>query len=369
MSVGIGILGFAHGHVNSYCHQWRTHDLGVRLVAGWDHETARAAEACAKHQMARMHSVDALLARSDVQAVVIAAETAWHAELCEHAARAGLPIVLQKPLALTVAEADRIVTTTADVPFTLAWQMRVDPQNLRIRQLIEEGTIGRVLMVRRRHGLSTHLWDWIESSWHVRPELNRGMWADDASHAIDFLLWLLGEPVSVIAEIDTLVNPKVPDDHGIAIFRYADGTFAEVVSSFTCVAGENTTEIVGEHGVIVQNFGDAPSCNAPRPPGAVGLKWFTHGDERWHISDISAPASHGDRIAALAEPLAAFVRGDREPLATAKEGRVALSMTLAAHQSAAEGRRVTLADFTDFPVERGREWQQQEPRGRSNPDV
>src|SRR5690606_3536957 len=108
-----------------------------------------------------------------------------------------------------------------------------------------------------------------------------GMWADDACHAIDFLYWLLGRPQSVMAEIATRINPRVPDDQGIAIFRYADGTLAEVDSSFTCVAGENTTEITCEGGVIIQNYGDAVSCNVPRPPGAVGLKWYLRDGEGW----------------------------------------------------------------------------------------
>ena len=350
MSVGIGILGFAHGHVNAYCQKWRTGDYGLRLVTGWDHDLDRAAGACKSHAIDRAESAEAVLSHPDVSAVVIGAETARHAELCEQAAAAGKRIVLQKPMALTMAEARRIVDAAADVPFTLAWQMRVDPQNVQMKWLIEQGTIGRVLMVRRRHGLSTHLWDGFESSWHVKPALNRGMWADDASHAIDFLLWLLGEPVSVTAEIDTLVNPHVPDDQGIAVYRYAQGTFAEIVSSFTCVAGENTTEIVGERGTIVQNFGDAPSCNAPRPSGAVGLKWFVQGDEQWRVSEIDSPQNHGERIAALAEPLAAFVRDEGPPLASAEEGRAALRMTLAAQQSAIEGRRMALAEFTDLPI-------------------
>ena len=75
------------------------------------------------------------------------------------------------------------------VKFTLAWQMRTDPQNLRMKQLVREGTLGRIVMVRRRHALSTHVWPGFENSWHVKPELNRGMWADDASHAISSSRW------------------------------------------------------------------------------------------------------------------------------------------------------------------------------------
>jgi len=349
--MNIAVLGFAHGHVGVYCEQWRTHFADdARLVAGWDHDAQRAATAHAKFAIEIMASPDALLRRDDVDAVIIGAETSMHADLVERAAAAGKAIVLQKPLCLTLAEADRIVAAVKlhDVPFTLAWQMRVDPQNIEMKRLIEHGIVGPVYMVRRRHGLSTHVWPGFENTWHVRPELNRGMWADDAAHAIDFLLWLfdgsVGEPESVIAEIATLRSPRVPDDHGIAVFRYADGTFAEVACSFACLAGENTTEIVGEEGVIVQNYGDGPSCQVPHPP--TGLKWFTRGAKDWTVSPIASPAAHGQRIAALAPELLRFLKRERPPICTVEEGRASLRMTLACYRSADLGRRVRMDEIT-----------------------
>ncbi len=339
------ILGFAHAHVGMYCDVWRDQPgLGVEVVAAWDHDAARLADVAGKRNLRGYGELAEVLAQPDLEAVVIGAETSRHADLVVAAARAGKSIVLQKPLALTLPQADAIVQAVeaTGVPFTLAWQMRVDPQNLRMKQLIREGALGRILMVRRRHGLGTHLWAGFENSWHARPELNRGMWADDAAHAVDFLYWLLGRPRSVFAEVDTLVNPKIPDDQGIAVFRYADGTFAEVCSSFTCVAGENTTEIVGEHGTVVQNYGDGPSCNLPRPAGAPGLKWFLRDGKAWIDSGIPSPASHGERIAALAAPLAEFLHGRRPPIATAVEGRDVLQLTLACHESSNSGQRINL---------------------------
>lgn len=344
MTIGIAILGFAHGHVGMYCGQWKQWPDEVRLVAGWDHDAARLDESAKQHGVEAMPQLDALLRRGDVDAVAIGVETSMHADVVEAAAAAGKAIVLQKPLALTMQQADRIVAAVEEhrVPFTLAWQMRVDPQNLEIKRVVEGGTLGRVFMVRRRHGLSTHVWPGFENSWHASRVLNRGMWADDAAHAADFLLWLLGKPASVTAEVATLRDPRVPDDHGIAIYRYADGTFAEVVSSFTCVAGENTTEIVGEKGVLIQNYGDAPSCNAPRPDGAVGLKWYLHEGAKWTHSDLPTPKNHGERIAGLARPLLDFLQGKRPPIATAADGRDALRMILASYDSAERGERVLL---------------------------
>jgi predicted dehydrogenase len=143
-----------------------------------------------------------------------------------------------------------------------------------------------------------------------------------------------------MAEVDTLRSPKVPDDHGIAVFRYASGTFAEVASSFVCLAGENTTEIVGEEGVVIQNYGDGPSTQVARARNAIGLKWVLKGEKEWTNSAIASPQNHGERIAALAPELARFLHGQRPPIATAEEGRIALAMTLACYDSSSSGRRV-----------------------------
>lgn len=345
MPLSLCILGFAHGHVGVYCDQWRAMpDAPIRIAAAWDHDAARAAAAREKYGVALFESPEKLLARADVDVVLIGAETSLHAHLVEKAARAGKRIILQKPLALTLEQANRIVAAVERhrVPFTLAWQMRVDPQNLEMKRMIDANALGRVYMVRRRHGLATHTWPGFENTWHVRPELNRGMWADDASHAIDFLLWLLGEPESVSAEIATLRDPRVPDDHGVAVFRYQDGTFAEVACSFTCLAGENTTEIVAEDAVVIQNYGDGPSCAAPHPPG--GLKWMRKGEQDWTVSDIPSPRNHAARIAALAPELLRFLTGERPPIGTAEEGRTSLRMTLACYLSAKLGRRVTISE-------------------------
>ncbi len=348
MGLGVGILGFAHGHVGAYIAQWREHpEYGIDVVAGWDHDAARLEKSTTPLKLRACATVQELLDDAAVQAVVITSETARHADLVEQAAAAGKAIILQKPIALTVPQADRVVAAIqrAKVPFTMAWQMRVDPQNLKMKELLASGEFGKICQVRRRHCLGAHLWGaWFLDSWHVSPTENRDIWADDAAHAVDFIHWLLGVPETVTAEIMSLLNPKMPMDNGFAIYRYADGPVAEVSSSFTCVAGENTTEIVAEKGTIIQNYGDGPSCGVPRPADACGLKWFMAGAKEWVCSDIASPPNHGPRIAGLALPLAEFLKGARAPIATAEEGRTSLRMTLGGHLSTRLGRRVAIHD-------------------------
>jgi len=338
MTIRLGILGFAHAHVNMYCAEWRKTGA-VQLVAGWDHDAERAQ----KSGIEVVGSVAEVLKRVD--AIVIAAETARHADLVEQAAAAGQAIILQKPIAVTLADADRIVAAVqrTGVPFTLAWQMRVDPHNVQLKALLASGEFGRVCMLRRRHGLPTQTWKDFDKTWHVQPELNRDIFADDAAHPLDFLYWLRGMPVSVSAELSTLLNPAIKNDTGIVVLRYADGSLGEVSCSFVALAGENVTEVICEHGVIIENYGDVPSCNVPRSPGGgAQLKWYLQKTGTWTVSDLPEIRNHGERLTGLAAPLAEFLHGKRPPIATAAEGRDVLRIVLACYDSANQGKRISL---------------------------
>jgi predicted dehydrogenase len=347
MTIKVGILGFTHNHVNVYCNQWRDRpELDIAVVAGWDHDAARLEQNASQYGFHPYADLGTLLKQADVDAVVVAIETSLHADVVEQAAAAGKPIVLQKPMALTMDQADRMVAAVNKhgVPFSMAWQMRVDPQNVQIKELLHSVDFGKLFMVRRRHGLNTHESSTFRTLWHVNPELNRDIWADDSSHAIDFIQWLLGVPETVTAEIDSLFDPLVPNDNGIAIFRYPGGPIAEVVCSFTCPAAENSVEIIAQKGSIILNYGDVPSVNVPRPPDAPGLKWYLSAEKKWTFSEIPSPPNQWARIGALAAPISDFLHGKRGPLATVEEARNTLRMTLACYVSTREGRRVRIDD-------------------------
>ncbi len=145
MAIKVGILGLAHGHVMSYGRKWIEHpEWNIELVGGWDHDTARRDSSVASLGIKAYDTPDALLA--DVDAVVISSETSFHAELTELAAAAGKDIICYKPMALTLDEADRMVAAVeaSGVRFTLGYQMRVDPQNIKMKELVHDGTIGNI---------------------------------------------------------------------------------------------------------------------------------------------------------------------------------------------------------------------------------
>lgn len=345
-AIGIGIISFAHGHVSSYAEKMKTME-DFNLAACWDDDVERGKSRAEHFGIPFEARLENLLSRKDIDCVIVASETNRHADLCVAALEAAKPVLLQKPMATTLEDCDRIIAAAdrTGTWFSLAFQMRCDPQNIHIKKLVAEGAVGRVGTIRRRHCIPV-LFDknFVEGSsrWHISREANRGMFFDDAIHALDWLLWMReGEaPVSVIADIDNVLTNVAPDDTGVAIYRYPDGAFAEVYNSSVTLAGENTTEIYGDEGVIIQNHGDAVSCGI-KPPHPIGVKLYQRNKAElgWQDQGIPIPQSHGERIAAVPKCfLEAFQTG--KPLCTAREGRLSVEMCLAAYQSAETGNRI-----------------------------
>lgn len=353
MAINVGILGFAHGHVMAFGSEWVKHpEMGIHIAAGWDADFERAQKSVEALGTVAVSSADDILLNPEIQAVVITTETKYHTELAIRAAEAKKAIIMYKPLALTLAEADRIVDAVEKngVPFTMGYQMRVDPQNMKIKSLIEEKVVGDPYVYRRRHGLSTHTWAGFENTWHASAELNRDIFADDSAHPIDMLNWIFGVPETVMAEMTTMHNPKVVNDNGVALFKYANGMIAEISCYFTCSASEITTEVYGGKGSIVQSYGDAVSTRLPRPQGQAGLKWYVDGDDTWTVSPIPSPAAHFERLGAQAQPFADFLYGKRPPICSVYEARDSLRMVLACYLSCREGTRVRIDDERVYEI-------------------
>jgi predicted dehydrogenase len=343
--IGIGIISFAHGHANAYCNQMQTFD-DVELVACWDDNVERGESAATQYGMRYSPHLEDVTNHPEIHAVIVTCETNRHAEMVGAAASDGKDILCQKPMALTLEDCDRIAESVekTGVKFMMGHQMRRDPANIAMKELIDSGVLGKIGVLRRRHcinALFSEAFVTGPSRWHIDPEKNMGMFMDDASHATDFIHWMLGKPTSVIAEIDNILTDVAPDDTGLAVYRFAGGEMAILLNTSVTLAGENTTEIYGDAGVVIQNYGDAPSCNIPRPADAVALKLYTRDEPLWKDLGIPIPAGHGERIGGVPRPFIDCLKNGTESDVTVEDGRVAVEMILGAYQSAQEGRRVT----------------------------
>ena len=344
-NIGIGVISFAHGHAGAYCEQIQNFD-DARVVAVWDDNEARGQGAAERFTTSFVPDLDDLLARDDIDAVIVTCETNRHVDVIEAACAAGKHILCQKPLATTLPDCDRIIATVekSGVHFQMAFQMRCDPLNQKIKQWLDEGAVGRIGALRRRHCINFLFNPDIAtgpSAWHVDPVKNVGMFFDDAVHAADFMYWLMGKPVSVMAEIDNVLTNVAPDDTGMAIYRWSNGAMGALFNASVTLAGENTCEIYGDEGVIIQNYDDGVST-PHAPAGASALKLFRKSTGQWEEFNYQVPPSPYERLKAVPRPWLDSLQNGAPPSVSARDGKVSVEMCVAAYQSAREGRRVLL---------------------------
>lgn len=346
--LGVAILSFAHGHSNAYCEQIATFD-DARVIAAWDDNETRGRESAERWNLEYSSDIEQVLSRPDVHAVIITAETNRHADLVSAACAHGKHILCQKPMATTIEDCDRIIEAveTSGVHFQMAFQMRCDPLNQKIKEWIEAGEVGRISSLRRRHCINFLFNSDLPNSaaaWHIDAEKNVGMFFDDAVHAADFFYWLLGKPQSVMAEIDNTLTSIAPDDTGVALYRWNEnhnGAMGVLFNSSITLAGENTVEIYGDEGVIIQNYDDGVSVQHA-PKDVAPLKLFRKSTGRWEHFEYSLPASHYERLKAVPRPWIDNIKNGAPPSVSARDGKVSTQMCLAAYQSAQSGQRVMI---------------------------
>lgn len=349
--MGVAILSFAHGHSRGHARVFKQLEAegSVSVVGCWDDNPERGTRLAAEYGIPFIPKLDDLLGDARVRGVTVTNETVGHRAIVERAAAAGKDILVYKPMATTLADCDAMIRATeeAGVRAMMGLQAAFDPANQKMADLVSQGALGRISLLRRRHSISVLLnlsfVHGAETRWHLDPVQNVGMFFDDASHVTFFLEWLLGEPVSVSAEIDATVTDLGTDDTGVAIFRFKNGAFGVIENNSLTHAAENTTEIYGEHGTIVQNYGDAVSSIIPRTPHDVALKICTSENRplAWRDLGISNQTPHGERLANVARRFVAMLRDEVPAWPTLQHGRRSVEMCLAAYRSAREGRRVT----------------------------
>jgi predicted dehydrogenase len=341
--IGFGVISFAHGHSQAYCQKMLGYD-DVRLIRCWDDDRDRGEKAAQAYSMKYTPYLEDILEDPQIQAVIVTCETNRHAEMVVASAEAGKHILCQKPMALSLTDCDRMILAVeqAGVHFSMAYQMRHDPSNIMIKELVSSGKLGKISLLRRRHCIPVLFSDDFVNGptrWHIDPVKNMGMFMDDASHATDFIHWVMGMPVSVMAEIDNTITTVAPDDTGVAIYRFASGAMAVLLNSSVTLAGENTTEVYGDQGVLVQNYDDLVSTHLA-PEGAPALKLYTREEPHWQDLGVSIPAHHGERISAVPRAFIDSLVHESPPSVTAYDGRASVEMVLGAYQSSREGRRI-----------------------------
>ncbi|MFE6741259.1 Gfo/Idh/MocA family protein [Streptomyces tubercidicus] len=333
---------------------------GLRLDLVSTSDPQRQAQARAEHPQVRTVDTpqEVLDRAADLDLLVLASPNKTHVPLATAALEAGLPVVVDKPLAATAAEAEKLAALAEDRGLLLSvfQNRRWDNDFRTVRKLIDDGALGDIQRFESRF----ERWrpqpkgGWRESG---DPAELGGLLYDLGSHLVDQALTLFGPVVSVYAESDIRRPTAEADDDTFLALTHAAGVRSHLWVSATAAMLGPRFRVLGSRAGYVKHGLD-PQEAALREglrPGTEGVEWGVEPRSRWGVLGAGAsprsgggdpvPTLPGDYPAYYAAITRALLEGGRPPV-TATEAAAALRVLEAAKLSATEGRTVHIEAAT-----------------------
>lgn len=217
---------------------------GDQLVAAVDTNPDNAKAAAEKYGGAAMPSVDEALRSTSPDAAIIAAPPNVHREIVDALLTAGIPVLCEKPLAHTVADAEAMVETarSAGVPAFVAYCHRFNPAAQAAREMVREGKLGRVLYF--RNGFTGYVTAF-DDSWRLDPAVSGGgSMIDTGSHSLDLFQFIIGPVTDITASL--YFRDAGRGDHAGSLMALSkDGIAGHIMFGWVNSKPECMFEVVG----------------------------------------------------------------------------------------------------------------------------
>jgi predicted dehydrogenase len=308
--------------------------------------TAEHAERVARHWSIPQWftDVDELIAKADCEVVDICLPNFLHHRVAVAAARTGKHVIIEKPLCVTLEEADDMIAVCREHGRKLMYaeELCFAPKYERVRHLVKEGAVGDIYMLKQLEKHSGPHSDWF---WNV-DQSGGGVLMDMGCHAFGWFRWMLGgSPVvkSVWATMDTVRHKERTrgEDNTICVVEFEHGVIGLAEDSWAKPGGmDDRIEVYGTKGV---SFADLFRGNSAS----------TYSEEGYNYAAEKAGTTQGWTYTIFEEvfnqgyphELQHFikcVREDRQPLVTGEDGRAVLEIIYAAYASARAGAKIPL---------------------------
>ena len=350
-TVRVGLIG--SGFISSLHAEALRRVPGAALVAVASPTPGKAERFAAVHGMPR-HFTDtrALYDQKDVDLVVLGLPNDLHCEAAVAAAMAGKHVVVEKPMALSLAECDRMIAACAEAGVMLGYaeELCFAPKYVRLKQLVDEGALGRIHLVKQ-----SEKHDGPHSAWfYDTARSGGGVTMDMGCHAIEFFRWMLGRDghkariVGAYAEMGTYVHGDRTDgdDEALLVLNFDGGAVGLGEESWTKPGGmDDRAEVFGSAG---QAYADLLHGNALRAYSRDGYGYAVEkaGATRgWSFPVFEELWNYG--FVHEMEHFVACVREGRTPTENGHDGRAVLEAIFALYASAGQARRVALPFASD----------------------
>lgn len=284
-----------------------------------------------------------MLEKEHPELVAIATESGKHAQIALDCIEAGCNLIIEKPIALSIADADAIICAAKDkgVKVCTSHQNRFNKSIQKIREALEGDRFGRMF-----YG-TAHI-RWCRNREYYSSAKWRGTWEQDGGalmnqciHNIDLLRWMMGdEVVEVMGMTDRLNHPYIEtEDFGIALIRFESGAYG-IIEGTTDLYPKNLEEtlyLFGEKGTV-----KAGGTSVNRIEEWRFADTFDEPDEVINQFKEDPPNVYGFGHTPLYADVIDAINCNREPYVNAEAGKRALELVLAIYKSAAEGKSVKL---------------------------
>ncbi len=303
---------------------------GHSVVAVASSSAERGAAYAAKHGIAKGYgSVAALLADAAVNVVYISTTNELHLEQALAAAAAGKHVLCEKPLALNLADARRMVKACADAGVVMATNhhLRNAATHRKIRELVRGGAIGKPLFARVFHAV--HLPPNLQG-WRIdKPHAGGGVILDISVHDADTLRFILdAEPVQAVGMSQSAFMAREGLEDGVmAVLRFDNGVLAQLHDAFTVKHAGTGIEVHGDEGSVIGR-----NVMTQQPVGEVIL--------RNALGDQVIAVEHESLYVRGVGLFCAAMRGEGAPSATGVDGIKSLAAALAIVEACRSGRAV-----------------------------
>ena len=321
---------------------------GAQLVAVTSASTARAKATGEKWGVPWTADLDELLGREDIDAVTVTTPSGLHARIALAALRRGKHVLVEKPLALSVADVDELIAEGRRQGRLVAAvsQRRFEPVMGALQRAVAAGGFGRIALIMGA-SLNYRPQSYYDSAaWRGTRALDGGVLMNQAIHEVDLVCWLGGPVASVAAHIATLGHRMESEDTATVGLRFTNGALGEIVAT-TCATPGFDQE--------VRVYGDAGHA---RIVGERPIEWEVPGiaapsatmlDPEIDRSSLSAPTWGTDSIGHTRQyaDFVAAIRSGRQPAIAGADARRAIEVVTAAYESDRIGRTVELPGDAD----------------------
>ncbi len=282
--IRLAILSFWHVHAKDYARQAAGHP-DTEIAAVWDEDPGRGREAASQWGCPFEESLPALLARDDIDAVVVVTPTSRHRDVMISAAEAGKHIFTEKVLAPTLREANEILATVerAGVKLTVSLPRLNNGHTQAIQKILAEGQLGDLTEVRTRLSHSGAIRTvenpsgWLPDRFYNAEQCAGGAMIDLGCHPMYLTSLFLGLPESVSARYGYFTGREV-EDNAVAVLSYPSGALGIVEAGFVNRFSPFTIELHGTEGSLL--YGTPENIfqlRSSRVPGTAA-QWLTIPD-------------------------------------------------------------------------------------------